>query len=95
MYHFYHADYLHRIRRVDMQPIDSNILSLSVTVEALALSDAPARQPLSETRVSRLVRSDLDEYVSTIAYRNPFGPANKGPSIAAMGTKTFNNCPGS
>ena len=91
MYHFYQADFLHRIRRVDMKPMnESGQLNLSLTVDALSLSDAPATQPLNETLAARLARTDVAEYVEQIAYRNPFAPANKPPQLSGLDTQQGN-----
>ncbi len=90
LYEFYRADYLHRIRRLDMQPLSSNKLNLTIAVQALSLENAPARQQLNETPAAKLAREDIEEYVQKIAHRNLFSPANKPPKIAALSKQTGN-----
>lgn len=77
---FYAKDYLHRIRLLNVSKNRSGDLSLTMTIDAVALASAApdAEPPADESwRVSQLA----DNYRNSILNRNFFEPPNEIPSF--------------
>ncbi len=84
LYDFYSVDHLHRISRLNIQPLaNSKQLDITMTVEAISITGAPNREVLDEPPSNRLARPDVEEYVNTIISRNFFAPANQPPKVAS------------
>ncbi|OHB71432.1 MAG: hypothetical protein A2V70_01755 [Planctomycetes bacterium RBG_13_63_9] len=67
---FYSADYLHKIGRLTIKPIeDSQDLDLTVNIEALALPGADAKNKLPEGKAKRLKLAQLADYRKTVVRR--------------------------
>jgi hypothetical protein len=73
LFEFYSADHLHQIQKLDITPSsqDSNLLDLSISIEALALPGADRREQLSTRTSHRLASATLADYQS-IVKRNLF-----------------------
>lgn len=73
MYDFYCADHLHQIQRMTIVPVaNSQVLELSLAVEALVLPGAEPVEALNQRRADRLAFDEFGDYRS-IAERNVFG----------------------
>jgi hypothetical protein len=85
---FYSADYLHRLKKVILRPINnSKDLDVILTVEALSLERAPASTALHERPANRLALSAREDYVRIISERNLFSPPNQEPRISGLGSQ--------
>ena len=74
LYRFYSAGHLHLIRGMSIKPMKgSRDLDLTITVEALSLTDADRQDKLAEVSSSRLAGADL-AYYQSIGDRNLFAP---------------------
>lgn len=85
LYGFYAKDYLHRITRFDVSPLNSrepDRLSITLDCEVLALAIAKDKQEPPEANSNRFAKS-LDEYKQTICERNLFSPMNYPPNVSA------------
>lgn len=91
LHNFYSVGFLHRISRLHVKPSSSsNLLALSITVEAISLNDAPNVKALAPPPAHRLSESELTAYTNSILNRNMFSPANKAPKLAQLGTQRGN-----
>ena len=73
LYEFYSTDFLHQIRSVSIAPIQgSGELDLTISIEALALSQAEHKDRLTPQRSTRLASSQLEAY-QVVVQRNLFG----------------------
>ena len=85
LYGFYAKDYLHRITRFDVSPLNSrepDRLSITLDCEVLALAIAKDKQEPPDANSNRFAKS-LDEYKKTISERNLFSPMNYPPNVSA------------
>ncbi len=83
----YEVDYLHRVRQLRLKPIqDSKDLDISLALESVSILTAPVRRELPPPTGERLAGRTLEEFQEPILNRNPFGPANKPPNLAAGGS---------
>ena len=88
---FYSVGFLHRISRMHVKPLsNSKLLALSMTAEALSLTDAPNVKELVPPPSNRLAEGELEAYMTSILNRNMFSPANKPPRLASLGTQRGN-----
>ncbi len=88
LYGFYSKDYLHRITRFDVSPLNSrepDRLSITLDCEVLALAIAKDKQEPPAGNSNRLAKS-LDEYKKPISERNLFSPMNYPPNVSAKKT---------
>ena len=73
LYEFYSAGHLHQIRSLAITPLKgSDVLDLSVSIEALVLPGADRTNRLANLRSDRLAYASLSDY-DVIAGRNLFG----------------------
>ncbi|MGW8257092.1 MAG: hypothetical protein ACWGMZ_06380, partial [Thermoguttaceae bacterium] len=85
LHEFYSAGHLHRIRFVNIQPVEkSSKLDLQITVEALSLPGSMQTDALSSEPGKRLKLPSWDDYKKDIVDRNVFAaykpnPANNEP----------------
>jgi len=80
LYRFYQAGHLHRISKATLSPTsDNRELTISLTVDALALPDSPRTAELS-TEESTLELPGLDSVRLAIVDRNVFAPHTTGRS---------------
>ena len=94
---FYSVDLLHRINSLKITPqneivgnnkkIRSGILSLSITIEVLALNEADERSEF--TKQYRELAREAEEYQNKIVHRNIFGPANNSPVLSARPSSSY------
>ncbi|QEG40637.1 cadherin repeat domain-containing protein [Roseimaritima ulvae] len=83
---FHRTDYLHRIRSMTIKPVRGDAqLTLSMTIEVLAMNEAADKQPAPE-EPSPLVEEDVEVYVEAILNRNFFAPPNQPPRYAGNRT---------
>ncbi len=86
---FYAADYLHRIRRLHINPVSrSRQLDVAVAIEALSLPAAIHEDGLSEFDSGRLTFGEPQNYLTTILHRNMLGAANRPPRLASLSDRT-------
>ncbi len=79
---FYRADHLHLIQRLSVTPrSNSQLLDLSMTIEAVVLPGAERQEQLSRELSDRLV-SDSTGYYQPIVARNLFGIGGGGYDAA-------------
>ncbi|MBN1589794.1 MAG: hypothetical protein JW888_09785 [Pirellulales bacterium] len=72
LYHFYHANHLHQILSLTMTPDEHGTsLGIVMTIEALSLNDAIAKDSLTEATSDRPL-AKLDLYQEKIGQRNLF-----------------------
>ncbi len=88
LYEFYRIDHLHRIKTMSVTPLKDGRLSLTFNIEALAIPTAKSDKELEDTPSQRLAYGGLNEYLSRILSRNPYGPANQPPRFASDTTQT-------
>lgn len=70
---FYQSDQLHKITTLSLLPIDgSDTLRVSLTVEALVVTEAERESGLAQGKSKRLKLPSAEEYVERIVGRNPF-----------------------
>ncbi len=86
LYAFQSKDYLHRVLRFDLRPMNSansppNRLSIALDCEVLALKSAKPDQP-NPTNNSPRIDKPLDAYKTVISGRNIFSPTNHPPRLA-------------
>jgi hypothetical protein len=87
LYNFYEVDYLHRIDSLRAKPITgSKQLDLSITVDALSLTNADENQSLADPPANRLAYGEVENYLEAIVNRNQFAPANKPPQLVSPGS---------
>ncbi len=80
LFGFYSAGYLHQIRRLSVQPVEgSSELDLVISVEALSLPGAVAKDRLPQETRKRLAREDVSQYCRAIVDRNIFAPYRPPP----------------
>lgn len=85
LYDFYCADHLHQIQRLTIVPVaNSQVLELSLAVEALVLPNADSEDELSDRRSNRLAFDSFVPY-RTIHDRNVFGEGG----VAALDASDF------
>lgn len=88
---FYSTGFLHRITRLHVKPhVNSKLLNLSLTVEAISLNTAPNVSELKPPPGQRLAGAELETYTASILNRNMFSPANQPPQLARLGTQRGN-----
>lgn len=87
LYKFYDRDYLHRIQslKVTQFPNDPDRATVVLVSEVIALKNAAPKQPPSLASSGRMTKS-MDEYLSDVLERNPFGPPNRAPAFAVEAT---------
>ena len=90
LYAFYSKQILHRINQLSLQPTGQDQLNVRMTVEAIALSDAPITVDLNaiESKES-LSHGDAAKYAEAILNRNLFGPGNNAPTITSSTRQSF------
>jgi hypothetical protein len=72
LYDFYHAGHLHKIRTMSLNPIGSGQdVSVSLTIEALALPSADRERDLTTVVSEQLAQADVRDY-QLISQRNFF-----------------------
>ncbi|KAA1259420.1 hypothetical protein LF1_19520 [Rubripirellula obstinata] len=78
---FYSKDYLHRIRSLSMRPSRTGGFRVEMTVDAIALQNAPAdlAEPM---RQSWQVTESAQQYRKAILDRNLYEPPNQAPKFA-------------
>lgn len=78
---FYSKDYLHRIRSLSMRPARTGGLRVEMTVDAIALQNAPADlvEPMEQ---SWQVTESVQQYRKAILDRNLYEPPNQAPKFA-------------
>lgn len=85
LYDFYCADHLHQVQRLTIVPVaNSQVLELSLAVEALVLPGAESADKLSERRSNRLAFDSFQHY-RAIRDRNVFGEGG----VAALDASDF------
>src|SRR5439155_5029664 len=86
LYAFYSVDWLHRITKLNLQPIrnDPKLLDVSITVEAISLRKAKDAEEMERRPSDRLKFGDWNDYQEFIVGRNIFGPPNHAPQIASI-----------
>lgn len=84
LYEFYAKDYLHRIREFSVSPTKDGDLNVEMTIDAIALSAAPADAEPPEELSWRVESSPL-AYREPILNRNFFAPPNEAPSYDGSG----------
>lgn len=73
LFEFYSTDHLHEIRSLSIAPVQgTNLLDLSINIEALVLAQADRKDRLASRRSSRLASTQLEDYQSVLK-RNLFG----------------------
>lgn len=73
LYAFYSRDYLHAIQRLSITPVkEGKRIDLLISIEAIALDDAVAKDSLPTGPLVERKLPDLKEYVKTIVDRNVF-----------------------
>ncbi|MEJ5342176.1 MAG: hypothetical protein WHT09_11460 [Thermogutta sp.] len=73
LYAFYSRDYLHAIQRLSITPVkEGKRIDLLISIEAIALDDAVAKDSLPSGPLVERKLPDLKEYVKTIVDRNVF-----------------------
>ncbi len=88
LHRFYEADFLHRIGRLNLKPIrDRRELSLSMSVDALALPGSPHLKTLPTDLQPPRDLLTLEEYRTAILGRNLFGPPNNKPRLTISGSQ--------
>ena len=81
LHEFYSVDYLHRIERLSVKPINnSKTLDLQINVHALSMNKSK-NERLEPRAAERLKYNEVEPYVEAIAHRNFFAPANKPPKF--------------
>jgi hypothetical protein len=66
---------------------DSKELDLALTIEALSLPGAAAREQLESSGPSRLAGATLESLAQPILERNLFAPPNQPPALATISTQ--------
>jgi hypothetical protein len=88
MYRFYSADFLHRIRLLRAKRLnDTRQLELSLTIDALAMTNADNEDKLND-QPKPVLEYDMIAYMQTILGRNFSGPPNLGPEIEVSGERS-------
>ncbi len=73
---FYSTDHLHRIHHVKLTPdTDPAIVGLDLTIDALAMHQAPLAKELRTAESSRWQPAQAAEWIQQVVARNPFSPA--------------------
>ena len=92
LYRFYQSDHLHRISAATLTPtITRRALTVSLTIDALSLSDSPRSDQLAEGS-SDLFSESLEEFRQEIVSRNVFvayGVAEPSEQQVAEAAKAF------
>lgn len=79
LYAFYEADHLQQIDRLSINPVaGTDLLDLTMSIEALILPGTDRSDRLNDGRSVRLASASLTDY-SAIAQRNLFGQRGAGP----------------
>lgn len=78
---FYAKDYLHRIRNLSLRPNRSGGLRMEMTIDAIALQNAPADLPEPGNQSWQIVQS-VESYRQSILNRNLYEPPNQAPKFA-------------
>ena len=90
LYAFYSKQILHRVNQLSLQPLSQDELSVRMTVEAIALSDAPKTVDLEAIKSKEtLSHGDAAKYAEAILNRNLFGPGNNAPTITSSTRQSF------
>lgn len=80
LFGFYSAGHLHKIQRLDVQPMErSSKLDLIISIQTLSLPGADRQTTLSEVPGERLALADLSQYRDAIVDRNLFAPPKDPP----------------
>ena len=88
---FYQVGYLHRIGRLKLSPLaGKKELNVSMTIEALALKDAPIATELTPPPSARFADAKIEQYFDTVIERNLFSPGNNVPKLASLSTQRGN-----
>jgi hypothetical protein len=88
LYRFYATDFLHQIRSLDIQPIDdSRQLEMFLGVDALVIDGAEDSETLSPQPSALAHDKTLEQFSNAILGRNLFGPANRPPQLASIGSQ--------
>lgn len=90
LYAFYSKQILHRINQLSLQPMNQDELNVRMTVEAIALSDAPKQVDLNAIESKEVLsHGDAAMYARAILERNLFGPGNNAPVITSNSQQSF------
>ena len=90
LYAFYSKQILHRVNQLSLQPLSQDELSVRMTVEAIALSDASKTVDLEAIKSKEtLSHGDAAKYAEAILNRNLFGPGNNAPTITSSTRQSF------
>ena len=90
LYAFYSKQILHRVNQLSLQPLSQDELSVRMTVEAIALSDAPKTVDLEAIKSKEILsHGDAAKYAEAILNRNLFGPGNNAPTITSNTRQSF------
>lgn len=84
LHEFYRQDYLHRIESLTLVPgkADTGRLTMDLTIQTLALADAPDADALPQLEpASRLQMASLEDYNQLIVTRNLFSRGNTKPTF--------------
>ncbi|MGD9644384.1 MAG: hypothetical protein AB7U73_01645 [Pirellulales bacterium] len=82
LYEFYRADHLHQISRIGITPLPkSDLLDLSLSIEALVLPRAESEDQLTTRRSETLASERIEDYQPIVA-RNLFGQGGGGTDPA-------------
>ena len=88
LHSFYSADILHYFDSINIRQMrESRDLSLTFNVRAVALPNSPERVKLTPKPADYRNLAQVDDYIRSIAYRNPFGFKNNGPKISLSSTR--------
>ncbi len=83
LHEFYETDLLHYFDNISVRPSsDKRELSLVFNIRVLSMIGAKAPKVLEPKRWKRLKLESVDQYVTAIAHRNPFGFKNNKPKIS-------------
>src|SRR3972149_2544712 len=73
LYEFYGADHMHKIRSLNIKPLENTReLDLTIVVEAMSLPGSTQKDKLSTEPGKRLKLASLEDYKKTIVDRNLF-----------------------
>jgi hypothetical protein len=78
LHDFYARDYLHRIRNFSVQPTGDGEFKIDISIDAIALLDAPRELPMRDGTSWR-VHPEIATYQDKILNRNLFEPPNQSP----------------
>src|SRR5262249_6408793 len=90
LYAFYSVDWLHRITKLNLQPVRNNfkLLDVSITIDAVSLRKAKEAEDMDHRPSNRLTMGTYDDYQELIVGRNILGPPNHPPKVTGVSGAT-------